>query len=228
MTPAIRIAPSILSADFAKLGEEVRAIEAAGADWVHVDVMDGSFVPNLTIGPPVVSALRKTTELPLDVHLMVERADQMVDWFIDAGSNHVLVHVEADRHLHRTLSRIRERGAKPGVVLNPGTPDAAIESVLHLVDVVLVMSVNPGFGGQRFLPEVLSKVSRIRKWILESNRAVDLAIDGGIDEHTVFHAAKAGANVFIAGSAVFRRESYRSAIAALRERAQAGQLAEVF
>jgi ribulose-phosphate 3-epimerase len=217
----IRIAPSILSADFGRLAEEVRAAEAAGADWIHVDVMDGHFVPNLTIGPVVVEAVRAATALPLDVHLMIEEPERSLEAYARAGANRLGVHVETCPHLHRTLGQIREAGASACVVLNPSTPAAAIEPVLDVADQVLVMSVNPGFGGQTFIEGVLPKVRQIRARIDQRELAVELEIDGGIGPGTIGRAAAAGANVFVAGTAVFRQPDYAAAIAGLRKEAQA-------
>ncbi|HEU4404692.1 MAG TPA: ribulose-phosphate 3-epimerase [Polyangiaceae bacterium] len=214
--PAPRIAPSILSADFTRLGDEVRAIERAGADWVHVDVMDGRFVPNLTIGPPVVRALRKVTTLPLDVHLMIVEPERYVEDFAEAGADHLLVHVETSPHLHRTLQKIRSLGKRAGVVLNPHTPEESLRYVLPEIDEILVMSVNPGFGGQAFLPSVLPKVAALRRMIDEGGYDIDLEIDGGINESTAAQALGAGASVLVAGTAVFGRPDYAAAIAALR------------
>jgi ribulose-phosphate 3-epimerase len=211
-----RIAPSILSADFTRLGDEVRAIERAGADWVHVDVMDGRFVPNLTIGPPVVKALRKVTQLPLDVHLMIVEPERYVEAFAEAGADHILVHAEASPHLHRTLQKIRSLGKRAGVVINPHTPEDSLRYVLPELDEILVMSVNPGFGGQAFLPSVLPKVAALRRLIDEGGYAIDLEIDGGINEATAARAVAAGANVLVAGTAVFDRPDYAAAIRALR------------
>jgi ribulose-phosphate 3-epimerase len=216
----VLVAPSILSADFGRLAAEVEAVEAAGADWIHVDVMDGRFVPNLTIGPPVVKALRKVTKLPLDVHLMIVEPEKFVDAFAEAGADSISVHVEACAHLHGTLQHIRSRKKRAGVVLNPATPEDSIRYVLGLADVVLVMSVNPGFGGQSFLPEVLPKVAAIRKMIDESGFQVDLEIDGGVAPGTAGRAAAAGARVLVAGSAVFNHGDYASAIRTLRSEAE--------
>ena len=217
----VRIAPSILAADFGRLADEARAVEHAGADWIHVDVMDGHFVPNLTLGPVVVEALRAATRLPLDVHLMIEAPERSLEAYVRAGADRVGVHVETCPHLHRTLAQIREAGAKACVVLNPATPAAAVQPVLGDVDQVLVMSVNPGFGGQKFIPAVLGKIEQLRRWIREAERPVEIEIDGGIGPGTVGAAARAGANVFVAGTAVFRASDYAAAIADLRKEAAA-------
>jgi ribulose-phosphate 3-epimerase len=217
----VRIAPSILAADFGRLAEEVRAVERGGADWIHVDVMDGHFVPNLTLGPVVVEALRAATRLPLDVHLMIEEPERSLEAYVRAGADRVGVHVETCPHLHRTLAQIREAGAKCCVVLNPATPAAAIRPVLEDVDQVLVMSVNPGFGGQKFIPGALAKIAELRGWIDALERPVELEVDGGIGPGTVGAAARAGANVFVAGTAVFRASDYAAAIAGLRKEAAA-------
>ena len=212
----VRIAPSILSADFGRLAEEVRAIDEAGADWIHVDVMDGRFVPNLTIGPLVVRALRPVTKKPLDVHLMIVEPERYLADFAEAGADGLTVHVEASPHLQRTLQVIRDLGKRAGVVLNPHTPASSLEYVLDVVDLVLVMSVNPGFGGQAFLPSVLPKIARIREMIDETGRSIDLEVDGGIKPSNVAAVLDAGADVVVAGSAVFGADDYRGAIAALR------------
>lgn len=216
--PPPRIAPSILSADFARLGEEIAAVTAAGADFIHVDVMDGRFVPNLTIGPLVVQAIRKATKLPFDVHLMISPVDPFIDDFVKAGADILTVHPEAGPHLHRTLQAIRAAGARPGVALNPGTPVSAIEPVLGDVDLILVMSVNPGFGGQAFIASQLKKIEAIRKLIDASGRAVMLEVDGGVNAETAPRCVAAGADVLVAGSAVFRGDpkSYAANIAALK------------
>jgi ribulose-phosphate 3-epimerase len=220
---APRIAPSILSADFAKLGAEVAAIERAGADWIHVDVMDGHFVPNLTVGPLVVEAVRRSTSLPLDVHLMIERPERYVTEFVKAGAATIGVQVEACAHLHRTISQIHEAGARASVVLNPGTPALVIEPVLSDIDQVLVMTVNPGFGGQKFIESMLTKIATLRRMIDERGREVSLEVDGGINLETIGRAARAGADVFVAGNAVFGASDYAQAIAALRAAAVAGR-----
>ena len=217
------IAPSILSADFARLGEEVHAVEQAGADWIHVDVMDGRFVPNLTIGPPIVKALRKTTKLPFDVHLMIVEPEKYLDAFAEAGADGITVHVEACTHLHRTLEHIRGLKKRVGVVLNPATSEATLKYVMHLVDLVLVMSVNPGFGGQSFLPEVLPKLSAIRDMIDATKRQIHLEIDGGVSDRTARAVARAGARVLVAGNAIFRDpKGYADAIRRLRAEGEAG------
>jgi ribulose-phosphate 3-epimerase len=200
----VRIAPSILSADFARLGEEIAAIDAAGADWIHVDVMDGHFVPNLTIGPAVVKALRKTTAKPFDVHLMISPVDPFLDAFADAGADTITVHPEAGPHLHRPIQRIRALGKRAGVSLNPATPAKMLDYVIDEIDLVLVMSVNPGFGGQAFIESQLRKIEAVRKMINQSGRTIDLEVDGGIDRETAGRAIDAGADVLVAGTAVFR------------------------
>jgi ribulose-phosphate 3-epimerase len=217
--PAIRIAPSILAADFGMLAAEVQAVADAGADWIHVDVMDGHFVPNLTIGPPVLKAVRRATGLPLDVHLMIEAPERSLADYAAAGADRIGVHVETCPHLHRTLQQIRGLGKQACVVLNPATPALAIEPVLGDVDQVLVMSVNPGFGGQSFIDGVLPKIRQIRQWIDERELTVELEVDGGISPDTIERAARAGANVFVAGTAVFEKADYAAAIADLRKRA---------
>lgn len=212
----LRIAPSILSADFGRLADEVRAVEQAGADWIHVDVMDGRFVPNITIGPVVVRAVRQATSLPLDVHLMIVEPEKYLDAFAEAGADLLSVHVEACSHLHRTVQHIRGLGKKAGVVLNPHTPEDSIRYVLEDVDLVLVMSVNPGFGGQAFIPAVLPKLRMLRAMIDATGRDIDLEVDGGIGANTAEQVVAAGARVLVAGSAVFQKEDYAAAIRAIR------------
>jgi ribulose-phosphate 3-epimerase len=218
----VLVAPSILSADFGRLAEEVRAVEAAGADWIHVDVMDGRYVPNITLGPPVVKAIRKATRLPLDVHLMIVEPEKYLEDFAHAGADRLSVHVETCPHLNRTIQQIHQLGKRAGVVLNPSTSEETIRYVMGAVDLVLVMSVNPGFGGQAFLPEVLPKVRAIREMIDRAGRPVALEIDGGIAHDTAAHAVEAGARVLVAGSAVFNEQSYSDAIAGLRAEAARG------
>ncbi len=218
--PPVRIAPSILAADFGRLAEQVRAVADAGADWIHVDVMDGHFVPNLTIGPVVVEAVRAATDLPLDVHLMIEAPERSMGDYIDAGADRVGVHVETCPNLHRTIQEIQARGVKACVVLNPATPPELVRPVLCDVDQVLVMSVNPGFGGQQFIESQLEKVATLRGWIDAGEREVELEIDGGIGTGTIGRAAQAGANAFVAGTAVFRAPDLRGVIAELRKEAE--------
>lgn len=212
-----KIAPSILSADFSRLGEEVQAVERAGADLIHIDVMDGHFVPNITIGPLVVQAVRKVTALPLDVHLMISSPDQYIEEFARAGSDLITVHVEAGVHLNRTINLIKKQGVKAGVSLNPATPLSALDYVLEEVDMVLLMSVNPGFGGQFFIPNVAHKISRLREIIDVRNVPVEIEVDGGINFDTARMVARAGADILVAGSAIFGSDDYIKTIQALRK-----------
>jgi ribulose-phosphate 3-epimerase len=218
----VTIAPSLLAADFARLREEVSAIEAAGADWLHLDVMDGHFVPNISFGPVVLKSLRRHTRLPFDVHLMIAPADPYIAAFAEAGADHLLVHPEAGPHLHRTLQLIRSLGKRAGVVLNPGTPLESVAWVLDLVDIILVMTVNPGFGGQEFLATLLPKIAAVRRMIDASGRRVALSVDGGITPKTAPHAIAAGADTLVAGTSVFTAPDYAAAIEALRGAGSAG------
>ncbi len=217
----IKIAPSILSADFARLGEQVKEAEAAGADWIHVDVMDGHFVPNLTIGPPVVRALRAITDLPLDVHLMIEKPERYLADFVRAGASGLTVHVETCPHLHRTIQQIKGLGVRAGVTLNPATPLVSLEEILPEVDLVLVMSVNPGFGGQSYAPSSTTRIARLRGMLDEIGSPAELEVDGGINPDTVATVVEAGATVLVAGAAIFNdRASVGENIRLLRERAR--------
>jgi ribulose-phosphate 3-epimerase len=212
----VKIAPSILSADFSQLGEDIKDVENGGADYIHVDVMDGHFVPNITIGPLIVEAIRPVTKLPLDVHLMIENPDQYIEAFAKAGADYLTVHVEACPHLHRTIHYIKSFGVKAGVVLNPATPVEMIQHVIHDVDMVLLMSVNPGFGGQAFIPEVITKIKMLKKMIDEKGLNVEIEIDGGVNENTAKQCVEAGATVLVAGSAIYNQVDRAKAIAALK------------
>ena len=214
----VRIAPSILSADFARLGEEVRAIDAAGADWIHVDIMDGHFVPNISFGPSVMKAIRPLTDKPFDVHLMISPVDLYLDAFAEAGADCITVHPEAGPHVHRTIQHIKGLGKRAGIVLNPATPAKMLDYLIDMVDLVLVMSVNPGFGGQHFIDSQLKKIAAIRRMIDQTGRAIDLEVDGGVDADSARRCIEAGADALVAGTAVFRGgpAAYAANIAALR------------
>jgi len=212
----VKIAPSILSADFSKLGEEILAVEKGGADYIHIDVMDGHFVPNITIGPLIVEAIRPITKLPLDVHLMIENPDQYIEAFAKAGADYITVHVEACRHLHRTIQNIKSFGIKAGVVLNPATPVESIQHIIGEIDMVLLMSVNPGFGGQKFIPEVLPKIRKVKEMAEQKGVDMEIEIDGGVNPETAKLCMEAGANVLVAGSAIYNQEDYAEAISMIR------------
>lgn len=217
MTRKIKVAPSILSADFSRLGEEIRAVEAAGADLIHVDVMDGHFVPNITIGPLVVEACRKVTKLPLDVHLMIENPERYVADFAKAGADYLTVHVETGYHLHRLIQNIREhKGVKAGVSLNPATPLESVDHILGDIDMVLIMSVNPGFGGQAFIPSAIEKIRRLRGMIESRKLRIDIEVDGGVKPENAAEVSAAGADILVAGSAVFGTKDYKAAIKGIR------------
>lgn len=218
MSSKVLIAPSILAADFTRLGEQVRAAEAAGADYIHIDVMDGRFVPNITMGPLVVEAVKRVTDLPLDVHLMIVEPERYIDAFAGAGAHHITVHIEASPNLHRTLQVIHAAGCRAGVAINPHMPASALGEIMHMVDIINVMTVNPGFGGQSFLPETMPKIAELRAMIGNAQRTIDLEVDGGIDAETASSAVQAGANVLIAGSAVFGHAGgVQAGVNALRE-----------
>ena len=208
----VKIAPSILAADFSKLGDEVKAVEQAGADWIHIDVMDGHFVPNITVGPMVVEAIRKVTRLPLDVHLMIADADRYIKDFAQAGADILTVHVEACPHLHRTIQHIKDQKVRAGVVLNPATPLSSLEEVLHEIDMVLLMSVNPGFGGQKFIPSLLDKTMNLSEIMKNYEHEFDLEVDGGVKVENAGELKEVGANVLVAGSAIFNSKDYKKAI----------------
>lgn len=213
----IKIAPSILSADFSKLGEEIRSIEKAGADIIHIDVMDGDFVPNITFGPPVIKAIRKYTKLPFDVHLMISDPDRYIADFKDAGADIITVHVEACTHLHRTLQSIRSMGVKAGVALNPATDTESIRYVMDVADMVLVMTVNPGFGGQMLIEPVLQKIGKVRSIAKESGKAIDIEVDGGVNTENSIKVIQAGADIIVSGSAVFSSSDMKEAIQKIRD-----------
>jgi ribulose-phosphate 3-epimerase len=214
---SVKIAPSILAADFTRLGEQIADAETAGADLIHIDVMDGRFVPNITMGPLVVEAARRSTRLPLDVHLMIVEPERYIEAFADAGANRITVHIEASPHLHRTLQSVHALNCAAGVALNPHTPASFLSEIMHMVDVILVMTVNPGFGGQAFLPETLPKIAQLRRMIADSGRQIDLGVDGGIDTSTGRQVVDAGANVLVAGSGIFNHQhSVREGIALLQ------------
>ena len=212
----VKIAPSILSADFSKLGEEIKDVERGGADYIHVDLMDGHFVPNITIGPLIVDSIRPITKLPLDVHLMIENPDQYIEDFAKAGADYITVHVEACRHLHRTIHLIKSLGVKAGVVLNPATPVQLIEPIIEDLDMVLLMSVNPGFGGQKFILSVLSKIKQVKEMSEQKGLNLEIEVDGGVNEETALLCVEAGATVLVAGSAVFNQSDRRDAISRLK------------
>ena len=213
-----RIAPSILSADFSKLGDEIKAVEAAGADWIHVDVMDGHFVPNITIGPLIVEAVKRVTALPIDVHLMIENPDNYIPAFAEAGASYISVQVETCIHLNRTVQLIKDCGAHAGVVLNPATPVKSLEWIIEYVDYVLIMSVNPGFGGQVFIPNSIDKIKALRKQIQDRGLAVLIEVDGGVNENTIAEISSAGVDIFVAGSAVFGSKDYQKTIQSFRQK----------
>ena len=212
----VKIAPSILSADFSKLGEEIKDVERGGADWIHADVMDGHFVPNITIGPLIVEAIRLVTKLPLDVHLMIENPEQYIGAFAKAEADYITVHAEACTHLHRTIYQIKEAGVRAGVVLNPATPVEMIKHVITDIDMVLLMSVNPGFGGQKFIPSVLPKIRQTKEMAAEAGMNIEIEVDGGVNEETAKLCKEAGATVLVAGSAIFNEKDRREAIQKIR------------
>ncbi len=211
-----KIAPSILSADFSKLGEEIKLVEKAGADWIHVDVMDGHFVPNITIGPPVVKCVRAVTKLPLDVHLMIENPEKYIPEFRKAGADWISIHPESTTHLHRALSMIRELGAKASVAINPATPLYVLDHVWDDIDMVLIMTVNPGFGGQKFIPEMKNKIQTLKKKIERTNHPILLEIDGGVNVENISELSSLGVDIFVAGSAIFESKNYENTISAMK------------
>ena len=213
----IKISPSILSSDFTRLGEEIRAVEEAGADLIHIDVMDGHFVPNITIGPLIVKAAKDITSLPLDVHLMISDPDRYIDDFVKAGADIITVHAETVYHLHRTIQVIKKMGVQAGVALNPATPVEMLNYILTDIDIVMIMSVNPGFGGQQFIPEAISKIEAVRKMIERKGLATEIEVDGGINEKTISRVYQAGANIFVAGSAIFLEDDYKKVIDTMRK-----------
>ncbi len=213
-----KIAPSILSADFTRLGEEIKDVEKAGADYIHIDVMDGHFVPNITIGPMIVKAAKRVTDLPLDVHLMISDPDYFIEDFVEAGASIISVHAEALNHLHRTIQLIRDKGVRPGVVLNPATPLGVVEYVLDQLDMVVLMTVNPGFEAQKFIPEVIPKIRRLRKMVNDLDLSLEIEVDGGIDPEIIGRVSSAGADVFVAGSAIYYSKDYKETIRLMRER----------
>lgn len=213
----VKIAPSILSADFSKLGSEIIEVEKGGADYIHVDVMDGHFVPNITIGPLIVEAIRPVTKLPLDVHLMIENPDHYIEAFAKAGADYITVHVEACRHLHRTIQLIKSFGVKAGVVLNPATPVESIQHIIGDIHMVLLMSVNPGFGGQKFIPETLPKIRKVKKMAMQKGLDIEIEIDGGVNPETAKQCKEAGATVLVAGSAIYNEKDYAKAISLIRD-----------
>jgi len=218
-----KISPSILSADFTRLGEEIKAVERAGADYIHIDVMDGHFVPNITIGPMIVEAAKRVTNLPLDVHLMISDPDRYIDAFADAGADILTVHTETINHLHRTLQYIRDKNVRAGISLNPATPLNVLEYVMDVLDMVLIMSVNPGFGGQKFIPGVIPKIRQLKEMIDKRGLKTEIEVDGGIGPETIHQVSSAGADVFVAGSAIFYSDDYEKTIQLMRQRMASGR-----
>lgn len=216
--PSIKIAPSVLAADFLKLKDQITLVEQGGADWLHLDIMDGHFVPNITFGPPIVESIKKNTRLPLDVHLMIDQPDNYLEAFRSAGADIITVHQEACIHLHRTIGRIKELGAQAGVALNPATPTAFLADIILYADLVLIMTVNPGFGGQSFIPDSMRRIGEIRRMARSAKKEIHLEVDGGIDQHTAKLVVKAGANVLVAGTSIFRQSNISRAVVDLRKR----------